>query len=157
MSGSTILPTISWRTVYFILKFHLVIEFFPNTDIPKSNGFWYHTNLHALYYFFTHSRPILKSSVSISGRGLQSKAPSEEGNSWLNHNSPVNYRESGSPTRDVFMELTFWRQTSSILPYGDQKPDFRGILSKRSYIEPIHEMQGAVYTFLPNLDFLKIE
>jgi len=29
--------------------------------------------------FFTHSRLILQSSVSISGRGLQSKTPSEEG------------------------------------------------------------------------------
>jgi len=29
--------------------------------------------------FFTHSRQILQSSVSISGRGLQRKTPSEAG------------------------------------------------------------------------------
>jgi len=33
----------------------------------------------SIYDFFTHFRPILQSCVSISGWGLQSKTPSEEG------------------------------------------------------------------------------
>jgi len=102
---------------YMQVLFNVIFKLFYSKQVflcvslpPSILCFSYLTNNHSFlagsviffYAFHTDTTDYCRYQDGV----CRAKHLARRGNSWLNHNSPVYYRESGSPIRDVLIELT---------------------------------------------------